>query len=845
MRLARVLVSAVLAAALGLFVLFSSLPALAQDSPNLENGLKAYGAYDETAVDTVNLSNGNLILHVPLPFSYAQRGGKLGAAYYLVQNSKSWQVQWLSTKTGPFYFWAYGWRGLVSTALTTTSSLSFQRTYVTQSVNGVVTDEDSGYFLQTWDGATHLLNTVGGNVFETGGIGDLSGFRMVASNPDASGTYTTFVVTDRDGNVYSGNNFADVAPCTHVTVGGVGGTTTITCQQITGFSTETDANGNYLSGSLDTLGRAGSPSGLTIVSTPGCVSSLPLSSAYTENFVGPTGTSEQVKMCFGTVAFLTDFAQPSVAESQSTGSGGVKSIAVLVDMVLPNGTQWTFNYDSYGNITSVGLPTGGSISYTWTTNTYPDCSGTNTLRSRAVASRTLTDGTTSHTWNYNWSAVQSNGTLINIVTDPLGNDTVHTFTPADAGCYFYETSTASYSGSHSTGQLLRTVTMTPGILPTTIVTTDNVSGQVTQTLKTFAPQIGANMISGLPTVQKDYDWGPGTPGALLREVDTSYLFQSNSSYLTANILNLPTSVITKDGSGNRLAETDYTYDETAYLTSSGITTQHGVAPSSPVRGNPTTVSRWLNTGSPVVSHNNWYDTGEIYQSIDPLSYPTTFAYSGTFLGAYPTTITNALGQVSTRNYDLSTGLLTSATDLNGRASTFSYDSMSRLRGATFPDGGSGTITRQETSFPFSTTLSKTITASLLLTNVAVFDGFGRVKQTQLTSDPDGTTYVDTTYDGLGRTATVSNPHRSASSPTDGTTTTIYDALRRVCVVVPPDGTAPSGGTCPATQPASTLFTTYSGNATTVTDQAGVSRKKASPTGSVVSPRSSKRQMSPA
>ena len=835
MRLARVLVSATAAAVLSLCTLLSSPSASAQDSPNLENGLKAYGSYDETAVDTVNLSNGNLILHVPLPFSYAQRGGKLGAAYYLVQNSKSWQVQWLSTQTGPFYFWAYGWRGLVSTALTATNALSFQRTFVTTSNgNNVVTDQDSGYFLQTWDGATHQLTNVGGNVFETGTVGDLGGgFRMVASNPDASGTYTTFVVTDRSGNVYSGNNFADVAPCTHVTTGGVGGTTTITCQQITGFSTETDANGNYLSGAVgsyslggvDTLGRTESPTGSASASTAGCVSSLPISGAYTENFVGPTGTTEQVKMCFGSLTFQTEFGQPSVAESQSTASGGVKAIEPLVDMVLPNGTQWTFNYDSYGNITSVGLPTGGSISYTWTTNTYPDCSGTNTLRSRAVASRTLTDGTTSHTWNYNWSVVQSNGTLINIVTDPLGNDTVHTFTPTSAGCYFYETTTASYSGSHTTGQLLRTVTMTPGILPTTIVTTDNVSGQVTQTLKTFVPQIGTNSPSGLLTVQKDYDWGPGAPGALLREVDTSYLFQSNSSYLTANILNLPTSIITKDGSGNRLAETDYTYDETAYLTSSGITTQHGAAPSSAVRGNPTTVSHWLNTtGSSVVSHTNWYDTGVIYQSLDPLSHPTTFAYSGTFLGAYPTTITNALGQFATRNYDFSTGLLTSTSDLNGLATTFSYDSMSRLSGATVPGGGSGTITRQETTFPFSTTLNKTITAAVPLIKVAIFDGFGRVKQTQLTSDPDTTTFVDTTYDGLGRIATVSNPHRSASAPTDGITTTIYDALNRVCVVVPPDGTAPSGGTCPASQPANTLFTTYSGNATTASDQAGKSRK---------------------
>src|SRR5579864_7365172 len=72
-----------------------------------------------------------------------------------------------------------------------------------------------------------------------------------------------------------------------------------------------------------------------------------------------------------------------------------------------------------------------------------------------------------------------------------------------------------------------------------------------------------------------------------------------------------------------MAETDYVYDESAYLTASNISTQHGSAPN-PVRGNLTTASRWLNTStSPVVSHTNWYDTGEVYQAVDPLGHTTT------------------------------------------------------------------------------------------------------------------------------------------------------------------------------------------------------------------------------
>ncbi len=55
------------------------------------------------------------------------------------------------------------------------------------------------------------------------------------------------------------------------------------------------------------------------------------------------------------------------------------------------------------------------------------------------------------------------------------------------------------------------------------------------------------------------------------------------------------------------------------------------------------------------------------------------------------------------------------------------------------------------------------------------------------SDPDGQTTVATTYDSDGRISTVSNPHRSTSSPTDGTETYIYDGLDRKTQVTHADG----------------------------------------------------------
>ncbi len=95
-------------------------------------------------------------------------------------------------------------------------------------------------------------------------------------------------------------------------------------------------------------------------------------------------------------------------------------------------------------------------------------------------------------------------------------------------------------------------------------------------------------------------------------------WQVNCNYLTANILDLPASVIIKDESGNRVAETDYTYDEAAYLMGAPISTR-STTERRLSQGNLTTVNRWLNTNNTwFSSHTKWYDTGEQYQSIDPL-----------------------------------------------------------------------------------------------------------------------------------------------------------------------------------------------------------------------------------
>src|SRR5262249_1744144 len=214
----------------------------------------------------------------------------------------------------------------------------------------------------------------------------------------------------------------------------------------------------------------------------------------------------------------------------------------------------------------------------------------------------------------------------------------------DQICGFYETTTKSYQGLQSAGHLVRQVDTTyyPVLIYTTdsgenvagnvvakdITTTVYPSGKVSKIHREYDPGLGTGKpIFGNVKKELQYDWGQGAPGALLRETDTTYQWEINSAYLTAHLLDLPASVVTKDAGGNRVAETDYTYDDPAYLTASGVTMQHNSTPPAGVRGNQTTVSHWLNTtNSFISSHTNWYDTGEPYQQIDPLGHTTIISY---------------------------------------------------------------------------------------------------------------------------------------------------------------------------------------------------------------------------
>jgi len=200
---------------------------------------------------------------------------------------------------------------------------------------------------------------------------------------------------------------------------------------------------------------------------------------------------------------------------------------------------------------------------------------------------------------------------------------------------------------------------------------------------------------------------------------------------------------------------------------------------------------------------------------DPKGNSTTYGYSPTYAGSLLTSVTNAANQTTTYAYDSNSGLETSATDPNSQTTTSTYDNMFRPATLTYADGESETVTQQESSLPFSATLTKKITSSLNGVTENIFDGVGRIYQSQINSDSPSTTYSVTQYDGLGRKSTVYNPTRCSPPTTNcgesswGYTAYAYDALSRPTAVTQPDG--------------SIAQTSYTGGSTTATDEAGKKR----------------------
>jgi RHS repeat-associated protein len=870
-----------------------------------ERGAQPYAAFQGGDIDSINLENGNMAINLPI-VSYPQRGGKLQVGLNLVYNNKNFVLQQFCnpstggnstnqcggnwTSSDPSYPQTF--QGSVQ--VVSTSQLVLENgPYLEQCTDATLRYPGdptcfalNSFNVLTPDGSTHQM-------FQTasGPVGwraiDGSGYFMTSYGSSPNTSIAGWIIYDQQGTQIN------IPPYPLQTT------------QIE------DSNGNIISnivnssgyptGIKDTLGRV-FPNAAATNNYAGCTGPLPITSADEFDWPGVTGGTFTLKRCYVTVQIQTNFQYnfPYNEPGSALADEFNNPAQLLQSVVLPNGQAWTFQYGgsnpndpagtNYGNLTQITLPTGGTISYAWKINTSFNLISSPSM-AISIQSRTVDahDGSGPHTWNY---AYGSSGQTT--VTDPAGNDHVHV---PQSPCNVSVPKTSSdkyYQGSASSGALLRSTVTTyaclgnpfnsntytalsdVNVLPTSVTTTLS-NGNVSRSESDYDPGFKYSVcyyptnashycgtypqpaLYGKVISTRNFDYGTGAAGPLLRQIKTTYTAFGGPNaalYLANNLISLPYTVQTLNGSDTQVALTQFNYDEGS-RGSSGLTSSYqfdSAPPTGNYRGNNTSVYRWLNSGalicpngssggsgSNIISTATYFDAGMPYTSSQPCGSSTTLGYALNYWAAFPTSATNALGQTTTNAYDFNTGLLTSTTDPNLKQTTYSYDNLWRPNLVVSPDGGQSTncytdlggSTCAQAGPPYQLVTTSSISTTPTVVNettTTTFDGLGRVSQTALNSDPDGVTYAATTYDALGRPTQTYNPTRCASLTTNcgestwGVSTTFYDAFGKPCLVVPPGGTLPSGNNCPTTQPSNDVFTSYSGNATTVTDQAGKSRR---------------------
>ena len=782
----------------GLYFVLLLTAATAVASAQVATGIPPFSTVDGGPFDRVNLGNLNVEFAIPI---LSKPGRGIPFNFSLVYNSSVWAIS--SGKWVPAGGTVFGWQG---TEGTFTPVISYWETFIPHACGstGQLTFQESTFnqfaYIDQLGGqhsygnlqAQYIYNSPGPsnncppngpvNGTQTSTASDGSGYTLTLNAPGQSAP--TGYVVDRSGDTIN-------APL--VANGGSPGQSGYTIQ---------DPNGNQLtySGSTgvftDTMGMP--------VLTVGA-------SAATYTYTAPGG-SATYSVQYEAYPIQTAFGCSGVKEFSNVGQSG--NILLLTSIRLPDGTFYTFNYETTpgnsnyytGRIKSVTLPTGGQITYNYTGSNYGiSC----TDGSTTGLTRTLTPG---GTWTYSHFLV-SGGHWRTIVTSPSdpqnagspppGDDTVLDFQKDPSTSNLYETHRQAYQGPQSAGNLLlnvftcyngntsncpTTAVSTP-ITERTVIASYPNNGQASQVNNFYDPTFG------LLTETDEYAYGPnGVPGSLARKTQISY----------ANLVNIvdhPAGVTVTDGSGNLLSKTTYGYDEySSYpLQPSSGTPQHGSVSSA--RGNATTVTSTVIGSTTLSTHFEYFDTGTVYESIDAKGSITTYNYpdpTSTCGNSFPASISLPISGLSTSTvWNCNGGVATSVTDANGNPSNATYTDPSFWRPASVQDPTGATTTFSYTPYSSSSQALAHRDSQMLFNNnasvveqLATVNQFGQPVYSQKRQGPNSSNWDSTQvlYDSFLRPNQASMPCISTATtftaqnqacPSSATTTSTFDALGRV------------------------------------------------------------------
>jgi hypothetical protein len=470
-------------------------------------GPQPFGSFGGGSFDSVNLGNLNVNFTVPivhkagrgLPFNYDLKYANSVWYPAEVSGSKNWT---------PVANWGWQSNWAASTGYMMYSSII---TYCYDNLGHQ--DGSTVYFdnFQYHDPLGRTIGFAGSTVIYNGGCIGTNQDHFTNTATDGSG-YTLTVTNYGNGSI-SDSKGVIMNPPTGIPVGATP-------------STQTDSNGNQISANsggvfTDTLGTTA----LTITG------SNPVSFAYTS----PSGASAAYVMHYTTTTVKTAFGCSGIAEYGPTAA------SLVTDITLPDNSKYVFTYeptpgfagDFTGRIQSVTLPTGGTITYTYTGGAHGITCADGSM---SGLTRVLNPG---GTWTYARSNVSGThwATTVTDPTTPTGNQTAIDFQEDSATTTptnnFYETQRLVYQGSTS-GTLLKTIiacynsaTPTPSTCSSTAVASPinrRIKFIYLPTASGLQAETDEQFLSGttIQTQVDSYDYGSAAVGLKIGSVVTTY-----------------------------------------------------------------------------------------------------------------------------------------------------------------------------------------------------------------------------------------------------------------------------------------------------------------------------------
>ena len=418
----------------------TQLPALLAQGPS-GPGVPPFATLDGSTYDRINLASGGLTFTFPIrsksgpyPFS-VQASGSSGPYIRSDVNpttgssTRSWSVSsfglGLNTEvTAPSQAGKLTYTAVQQTCGTLGVN---QETYTSYSQISIVdstgaihpTNASPGYYINPCTNTTYPATS--GQVYNTT---DGSGYTLIALAPGQP----SFNIYDRSGNkLVCGNQCGQSSPATLGTATSPNGLALLTNTFVSGSSptnTFQDAFGTTF---------------------------LTVSNNQTFTYLDSSGGSQKVALQSADRTFQTNYGCSGLPDAPA------EPALLPTSLTAPNWRSFTFSYEptpgfpssTTSRISSIGLPSGGSISYTYSGNFCNSVQPTTITRS-------IYDGRgNTAKWTYNFGAptLEPSGgySSSTTVTDPNNNDTVLSFYNG------FQTQATTYQGSAGGGTILKTV----------------------------------------------------------------------------------------------------------------------------------------------------------------------------------------------------------------------------------------------------------------------------------------------------------------------------------------------------------------------------------------------------